>query len=161
MAGIKSATITDTIITVLLNLGSSFPTTKAELQVELQPCCQCRGGLSVDERVCMYNDRVVIPPSLRTRVLQTLHSAHQVVLWMSMRVEQSVFWPGMSRDIRDMRSSCSTYHNIAPIQAHIPPVTPITPAVLSTYAYTRAAQVNKVQQGPNQQVPGRHRGGQV
>ena len=42
---VKSATSKDTIIAVLMNLGSCFPATKAELPVELQPCWQRSGGL--------------------------------------------------------------------------------------------------------------------
>jgi hypothetical protein len=47
---------------------------------------------------------------------------------MTLRAELSVFWPGMTSNIRDIRASCSTCDTIAPSQANMPPVQPIIPA---------------------------------
>ena len=44
---VKLATSKDTIIAVFMNLGPSFPATKAKLPVKLQPYLNCRGGLYV------------------------------------------------------------------------------------------------------------------
>ena len=57
--------------------------------------------------VVMYQDRAVIPKSLRASVLDSLHSAHQGVSSMQMRAQSIVFWPGMSRDIENKRRSCA------------------------------------------------------
>ena len=47
---------------------------------------------------------------------------------MTLRAEQSVFWPVMSLDIRDTRAKCRTCHTIAPSQPNMPPIQPIVPA---------------------------------
>ena len=126
---IKNITGRDPNMQSLVRLvRSSFPTTKEELTPELQQYWGCRKGLSVYDGVLLFNERIVIPPSVRTRVLRTLHSAHQGVTGMVLRAELSVFWPGMTRDIRDVRSGCTTCHTIAPSQANMPPIQPITPA---------------------------------
>ena len=75
----------------------------------------------------LYNDRTVILPLARPRVLQVLHSAHQGVAGVSLWAEQSVFWPGMSGDIRNMRAALSTCYTIAPCQSSMPPVQPVIP----------------------------------
>ena len=49
--------------------------------------------------VILYHDKVAIPTSLRSRVLQILHSAHQGVLAMESRARAIVFWPGTTKDI--------------------------------------------------------------
>jgi len=41
------------------------------------PYWRYKDKLYIMDGVVMYDDRVVIPPSLRTAVLETLHSAHQ------------------------------------------------------------------------------------
>ena len=107
---------------------SSLPTIKGELPSDLQQYWGCKEGLSVYDGVILYNNRIVIPPSAKTRVLQTLHSAHQGITGMTLRAELSVFWPGMTSDIRDIRNSCSTCHTIAPSQCNMPPVKSITPS---------------------------------
>ena len=55
----------------------------------------------------MYHDRVVVPPSLRDKVLRILHSAHQGVSSMEPRARYIVFWPGMTNDILAVREHCS------------------------------------------------------
>ena len=52
------------------------------------------------DRVILYRDRVVVPPSLRDKVLRILHSAHQGVSSMESRARSIAFWPGMTNDIQ-------------------------------------------------------------
>ena len=56
-------------------------------------------NLHVAEDVVIYNGRVVIFPSLRSTVLDALHSAHQGVSMMGLRARLTLFWPGMTYDI--------------------------------------------------------------
>ena len=75
-----------------------------------------------------YKDRIVIPPSLRPDVLESLHSAHQGVTSMTSRVESSVFWPGITADISSLRARCNKCNRMAPSQPNAPP-TPLTSPV--------------------------------
>ena len=78
----------------------------------------------------MYNDRVVIPTSLRNRVLEHLHAAHQGTSTMEQRARSITYWPGMSKDIKKTRESCADCNRNAPSQAAttpIPPPPPTTP----------------------------------
>ena len=72
--------------------------------------------------VLLYQDRVIVPTSLRRRILQHLHAAHQGVSSMENRARAIVYWPGMSNDIRDTRESCLDCHRNAPSQAATPPL---------------------------------------
>ena len=58
-------------------------------------------NLHVAEDVVIYNDRVVISSSLRSTVLDALHSAHQGVSTMGHRARLTLFWPGMTYNIED------------------------------------------------------------
>ena len=65
-------------------------------------------------------DRVVIPPSLRDKVLRILHSGHQGVSSMESRARSIVFWPCMTNDIWAVREHCSACSRSAPSQANTP-----------------------------------------
>ena len=71
--------------------------------------------------------RVLIPPLLRPEVLQSLHAAHQGVSAMNERAKVSVFWPGMTNDIKLIRAACKYCNRIAPSQAMTPPFKPLIP----------------------------------
>ena len=79
----------------------------------------------------IYNERVVVPPSLRKEVLETLHSAHQGIRMMTQRAMTSVFWPGITNQIKEMRERCECCDRIAPSMPSAPP----TPIVDSVYPF--------------------------
>ena len=89
----------------------------------LRPICK---SLYAEEGVLLYQDRVVVPPSLRHRVLQNLHAAHQGTSSMEQRARAIVYWPGISKDIRETREGCADCNRNAPSQAATPPL-PSTP----------------------------------
>ena len=79
-----------------------------------------RDCLYIDNGVIMYQDRVVVPKSLRASVLDSLHAAHQGVAAMQLRAQAIVFWPGISLDIEHKRSSCHDCNRNSPSQAVLP-----------------------------------------
>ena len=88
-----------------------------------------RESLHVLDDVILYHDRVVIPTSLRSRVLQILHSAHQGVSAMESRARAIIFWPGMTKDIQSLRDNCMPCNRNAPSQV-------ATPSILATIPST-------------------------
>ena len=66
---------------------SGFPAAKKELPVGVQPFWEVRDHLYVHDGVVLYKDRIVIPPALRQRVIDNLHSAHQGVSSMFSRAQ--------------------------------------------------------------------------
>ena len=89
-----------------------------------------RDSLYISEDVILYQDRVVVPSSLRDTILQGLHAAHQGVSAMQSRAQSIVFWPGMTLDIQDIRSRCRECNRNAPSQAPTlsePATPPLTP----------------------------------
>ena len=99
-----------------------------DLHPELREYYQYRDSLSTFDGVILYKDRLVIPPSLRDKILSSFHSSHQGISQMYSRAESSVFWPGMKADITALRLNCSTCDRNAPSQPSSPPTPPIMPA---------------------------------
>ena len=106
----------------------SFPSSKESIPVNIMDFWSLREGLYVFDGVLLYNDRVVIPPCLRKDVLHALHSAHQGVSGMTLNAQDTVFWPGITRDIELERLSCSLCTKITPSQPKLPPVEPHVPS---------------------------------
>ena len=79
-------------------------------------------SLYIQQDVIMYQDRVVIPFTIRRQVLQHLHAAHQGTSTMEQRARATVYWPGMSQDIRAIREGCADCNRNAPSQASTPPL---------------------------------------
>jgi hypothetical protein len=79
----------------------------------------------------MYKERILIPPKLRSEILNSLHAAHQGVTAMQARAEASVFWPGITTDISAERTNCNHCNRMAPSQPSAPP----TPAIAPEYPF--------------------------
>ena len=97
---------------------------------DLKPYWRYRDGLYELDGVVLYNDRVVVPPSLRRQVIDTLHAAHQGVSSMEARAHATSFWPGITSDIDRARASCEDCIKNAPSQPRLPPASfnpPSTP----------------------------------
>jgi len=50
--------------------------------------------------------RVIIPPCLRTRVLDDLHSGYIGVVKIKSLAHSNVWWPGIDKDIESIGKSC-------------------------------------------------------
>ena len=125
---IRVATASDTNMNLLIDLvENGFPESRSELDPEVKIFYQYRDSLSTFDGVVMYRDRIVIPPSLRDKVLSGLHAGHQSVSSMCSRAERDVFWPGMTPAINDLRAQCTACNRIAPSQPGAPPTAPIMP----------------------------------
>ena len=100
-----------------------FPACKDLCPVDIREYFRYREELSVSEGVILFKTRVMIPRSLRQEVLEYLHSAHQGVQGMKARAAETVFWPGISASIKDIRARCRTCNTIAPSHPPEPPIT--------------------------------------
>ena len=58
-----------------------------------------RTDMTTVDGVVLFRGRVVIPAVLRPQVLQSLHQAHQGTTGMTLRTQDSVWWPGITDDI--------------------------------------------------------------
>ena len=87
-----------------------------------------RKHLSVQRPVVFYKERIVVPASLRSAVLEVLHSGHGGVSSMMLRAGDSVWWPGLHADIEKTRQSCHSCDVCTPSQPAAPPTPLPSPA---------------------------------
>ena len=66
------------------------------------------------------DSQIVIPISMRKYVQSTLYAAHQGVTSMRSQANESIYWPGLNRDIRLTRYNCKSCNEVAPQQHQEP-----------------------------------------
>ena len=116
----------DSIISTLVELiNTGIPDDR-----DMWPDCtrdffRVKADLSTTGPVVLVGDRVTIPNSLQSEVLEVLHSAHQGTTSMTNRALSSIYWPGMLADISRKRAACSSCDKSAPSQPSAPP-TPLS-----------------------------------
>ena len=62
--------------------------------------------LTIAEDLLMRGNRVVVPASMRADILERLHAGHQGSTKCRQRAKESVWWPGIRRDIDEKTSNC-------------------------------------------------------
>lgn len=65
-----------------------------------------KNDLYVECGLVMLNDKIVVPTSLRKEMLTLIHEGHFGMEKCKSRARESLYWPGMSRDIEIMVSKC-------------------------------------------------------
>ncbi|XP_060089296.1 uncharacterized protein K02A2.6-like, partial [Heteronotia binoei] len=70
----------------------------------------------------LWGSRVVVPPQLQKRVLESLHETHPGIVRMKALARSYVWWPGMDGEIEDWVRRCQTCQATRPE----PPSAPTT-----------------------------------
>jgi transposase InsO family protein len=69
---------------------------------------ESRSHLAVVDDILLYEDRIVIPRSMRLEMLDRIHQGHLGITKCRARARAAVWWPGLSKSIEDMVTKCST-----------------------------------------------------
>ena len=120
---IREATASDPAMHQLLEMveDGSVPQQRQDMPEAIRGFHTIRDGLYTSDGVVLYDQRVIVPPRLRAEALSSLHSAHQGVGMMLARAAVSVYWPGITADIRSTRDRCGPCNRNAPSQPCAPP----------------------------------------
>ena len=74
----------------------------------LQPYWQDRHRLTIIDDLLLYDDRLVIPLSMRLEMLERLHEGHMGVTKCRSLASSSIWWPSIGAAIEEMVSRCAT-----------------------------------------------------
>ena len=80
-----------------------------------------------EDGLILKGDRVVVLESLRAQVLEATHTGHQGETKCFLFARQSVFWPDISGDIRQMVKDCELCNKYQQAQPRLPAMQPDLP----------------------------------
>jgi len=67
-----------------------------------------RNDLTVQDGLVYFNERLIVPPSMRRYTLQTLHETHLGFNKLKLKAQELVYWPGLISDLKTLIDSCAT-----------------------------------------------------
>ncbi len=76
--------------------------------------------ISEDNGLLLLHQRLLIPKAMRKNILQRLHASHQGVERTLRRARQTVFWPGLTSDVKTTVKACEACIKYSPSQAKEP-----------------------------------------
>ena len=116
-----------TLKTALNYTAKGWPTYKEDVWLAARDLFGFRSELSVFEGLLLRGDQIVIPRSMRKEILQRIHDGHLGVTKCRERANQGVWWPGISKDIKDLVTACRHCLEKRPAQPSEPLITSSLP----------------------------------
>ena len=79
---------------------------KGQVEPELGRYWKVRESLTVHNELLMFDNRIVIPTVLQGEIMRKIHEGHQGIDRCRARVRESVWWPGVSKQMEQMVHQC-------------------------------------------------------
>ena len=86
-------------------------TDKSKLNSAINAYWPERAFITLQRGLLMKDSRLIIPSSLRLDMLDKIHAGYQGIRKCRERARESVWWPGLSKQIEDMVTTCPTCWN--------------------------------------------------
>ena len=84
---------------------------KSKVEADLRPYWKARGELTLgNNNLLLHGTRIVVPKSLQRQTLEKIHTGHQGVQRCRLRAMTSVWWPGISHEVKNMVKQCFDMH---------------------------------------------------
>ena len=74
----------------------------------IKPYLTLKNDISLQQGLLMYRDRIIIPEKMREEILNRLHGGHQGIVKTRALAKNSVWWPGLSSEIKSKIEECPT-----------------------------------------------------
>ena len=99
----------------------------------LMPYVPFRSELSAIDGLVVFRDRIVVPAALRPEMLDLVHESHQGISKSLENAGTCIWWPGISRQIKNVVSQCASCQQDRPSQRK----EPLKPTSLPSRAWER------------------------
>ena len=130
----KAAQSEDPVCTVLSRYCRDGWPNKHDIDPTLKPYWEARGEISVGEGLLLRGNRIVVPKALHQETLRKLHTGHQGIVRCRLRANSSVWWPGLSKQLKEYVSKCQEC-----ARTSIPNKEPLIPSSLPNYPWQTVA----------------------
>ena len=126
---LKRETIKDENLQKLkLFIREGWPNDKKTIPDAVKPYLTHLDEISEAEGIMLRGSRIIVPTSMRREMKSWIHEGHLGIERCKARAREALYWPGMSSEITEMISRCSTClefrrkHQREPVQP-FPPTT--------------------------------------
>ena len=85
-----------------------WPDDRSQLPEQTTPYFSMRDELSLHDGVIFRGQRIVIPVSLRKDMKRKLHASHLGTESCLRRARETIFWPNMNAELKEMIAACET-----------------------------------------------------
>lgn len=127
---IKEAMKIDPTMTALLRtILHGWPETIYELPSDVADYYTFRDELTIQDGLIFKGDRIVIPQSIRPEMVKKLHASHMGLQSCLRRARETVYWPGLTKDVTLPISTCSICKQFQPAQQKEPLISHETPNI--------------------------------
>ena len=119
-----------TLHSLTKTIHEGWPQSRKDCPEQLLEFWNFRQEISEEDGILYKNHRLIVPHSERLETLKVLHLGHYAVDKMQLRVLETVYWPGINKDILKQYQSCKTCikhsksQRYEPLQSHPTPELP-------------------------------------
>ena len=128
---LRLATQSDpTLCSLTKIVHKGWPQSRKDFPEQLLDFWSFRQEISEKDGLLYKNQRLIMPHSKRLETLKVLHLGHYAVDKMQLRALETVYWPGINKDILKQYQSCKTCikhsksQRCEPLQSHPTPELP-------------------------------------
>lgn len=83
-----------------------WPNNKSDCPIQVRHYYKLRNDIMTENDLLFYNERIIIPTSMRQTILNKLHEPHFGITKTQKRAHDSVFWPCINNEIEQAVSKC-------------------------------------------------------
>jgi hypothetical protein len=105
---IRAASESDPILQEAMNYTRfGWPSHVSSVKNKLRDYFSSRSKLSISQGLLLYRDRIVITVLIRPETLESIYEGHLGLNKCRTRAQASMWWPGISNDIKSKVTSCN------------------------------------------------------
>uniref|UniRef100_A0A3B3I785 Gypsy retrotransposon integrase-like protein 1 n=1 Tax=Oryzias latipes TaxID=8090 RepID=A0A3B3I785_ORYLA len=107
--GIRAATAKDRELQTVIELvRKGWPEYKEKVPIHVRAYMKVKNELAETNGLLIRGCRIVIPKSERGEILKKIHAGHQGLTKCRERANSSVWWPGLSAELKNTVMQCQT-----------------------------------------------------
>lgn len=104
---VQNETKKDEMLNEIMNYcKNGWPNDKTKCPMNLRYYYKLRNDIYLEDGVLFFNDRIIVPTTMRRKILEALHEPHFGITKTLKRAQGSVFWPNICNEIENMISHC-------------------------------------------------------